>query len=313
MKIIKFEGGLGNQMFQYAFGYALGYVNPSEIIKYNCAFYNEKNAHSNTSQRELDLERVFSIQISTSTEADISYIQKNTHRIKNKIMRRIHPKYSWQVNENPMKIYTWVFDMKQSVEYLGYWQSERYFDVCKDDIRRIFSFPKTSDKRILNLYQTLDRDAYAVSIHMRRGDYITNDAFKQKHHFSTAEYYKRAMYSMKERLKKVHFYVFSDDIVWAKEWVDTLQKNKTSFQNDMYGVIDFLDDREHYFYTMEAMSKCKHNIIAPSTFSWWGAWLNNNDEKIVIAPKKWFADTTEEYDKKITDVKIPKTWILENI
>ena len=134
----------------------------------------------------------------------------------------------------------------------------------------------------------------AVSLHIRRGDYVSNPVTNNYHGTCSLAYYKKAVLLLKEKIENPSFFIFSDDLLWARENLD--------FINDMT-FIDLdksIPDHEE----MHLMSQCKHNIIANSSFSWWGAWLNENSDKIVIAPKKWFSDNTIN-----TEDLIPAKWM----
>ena len=153
----------------------------------------------------------------------------------------------------------------------GYWQSEKYFESIEDIIRNVFTFPEASEQN-----KAIAREMAAstsVSIHVRRGDYLRyfpNNVLDEA-------YYGPAMAYFTERFKDVHFFIFSNDISWCREH---LSAERISF-------VDWNTGKDSP-YDMWLMTQCKHNIIANSSFSWWGAWLNNNPEKIVIAPGRWF-------------------------
>ena len=161
--------------------------------------------------------------------------------------------------------------------FLGYWQSEKYFSFIKEDIRRTYTFCVT-DKR-LRQYAEEIRKVNAVSIHIRRGDYLIGNNQEIFGDICTIEYYKAAVSYMEEIVHEPKFYIFSNDMHWVRE--------NLHFPNAKY-VEESLFDRYEDWYDMYLMSVCKHNIIANSSFSWWGAWLNVNTEKIVIAPRRWF-------------------------
>ncbi|WP_177230471.1 alpha-1,2-fucosyltransferase [Chitinophaga sp. CF118] len=173
----------------------------------------------------------------------------------------------------------------------GYWQSEKYFKQYGDVIRREFTAKDEWDghnKQILNSILNAD----AVSIHIRRGDYVTNAVTNKFHGTCDIDYYQKAIALVEERMEAPFYYIFSDDLPWAKEHL-VFSK----------GTAHFVDNNaDAAFMDIMLMSKCKYNIIANSTFSWWGAWLNNNPGKLVIAPKKWFNH------KDDSDI-IPDTWM----
>jgi hypothetical protein len=133
-----------------------------------------------------------------------------------------------------------------------------------------------------------------VSLHIRRGDYVSNKSTLQFHGLLEMDYYLQAISQIKEKEKAIELFVFSDDLAWCQSHLNLSEK------------IHFVDvnSKRDFHFDLFLMSHCKHNIIANSSFSWWGAWLNKNSEKIVIAPKKWLADTSVN-----TKDIIPSTWI----
>ena len=134
----------------------------------------------------------------------------------------------------------------------------------------------------------------SVSIHVRRTDYISNIPANNYHGTCNETYYIEAMKIIGKKISNPHFYIFSDEPEWFKANI------KTNFQ------VTFVEHNknEKSFEDMYLMSLCKHNIIANSSFSWWGAWLNSNENKQVIAPANWFQDKT-----KNTKDLLPETWI----
>lgn len=171
------------------------------------------------------------------------------------------------------------------MDLIGYFQSEKYFKQSKDSIYRYFEFTDEIQEEINKQYFKY-KELKTASIHIRRGDYLK---YPDIHPVCDAKYYNDAM----ARLNMVDkFLVFSDDPKWCKENFDL------NVCDVIEGNVDFVD--------MGLMSKCDHNIIANSSFSWWGAWLNKNPEKIVIAPNNWFG----ENGPKDTGDLIPEGWII---
>lgn len=157
--------------------------------------------------------------------------------------------------------------------YHGYWCNERYFCDIKDKVFESFKFPKLDKKNSGIADKIMNTDS--VSIHVRRGDYlkVQNSMFQG---ICTKQYYEKAIEVIHGKIEKPVFYVFSDDIYWCKE----------KFTHDNFEFIDW-NKGLNSFRDMQLMSLCKNNIIANSTFSWWGAWLNSNPKKIVCAPIKF--------------------------
>lgn len=173
----------------------------------------------------------------------------------------------------------------------GRWNHPKYFEGIEDVIQKEFTLKNTDKTEYKNILLKI-QSTNSISLHVRRADYL---APKNKAVFieCTPEYYAKAVEYMVQKTGPVQFFVFSDDINWVKENL------KTEHEIDFISGKGFTDAEE-----LMLMSACKHNITANSTFSWWGAWLNQNTEKIVITPKKWFID-----EKKNNEGIIPKTWI----
>lgn len=138
------------------------------------------------------------------------------------------------------------------------------------------------------------KDTESVSIHFRRGDYVTNKSYL----VLDLKYYYNAVELIRSKLKNPNFYIFSDDIDWVKR----------NFKNKLKSKITFQDCNLSNIEDLMLMSNCKHNIIANSTFSWWGAWLNKNLDKIVIAPSKFFKD--DIYNTNLKSTYYPQNWII---
>ena len=140
------------------------------------------------------------------------------------------------------------------------------------------------------------QNSNSVGIHIRRGDYISNQAAFENHGICSLTYYKTAIGIINSKINNPMYFIFSDDTEWVRN---------TDFGIKNFEIIDWNIEKKSYI-DMQLMSYCKHNIIANSTFSWWGAWLNNYSQKIVIAPKNWFSN---ESRKSESEKIIPKDWI----
>ena len=148
----------------------------------------------------------------------------------------------------------------------------------KDEVRESFTFDKNkANSRSLNMLEILDKDENAVSLHIRRGDYLQPKHWATTGSVCQLPYYQNAIAEMSRRVASPSYYIFSDDIAWVKE--------NLPLQNAVY--IDWNTDEDSW-QDMMLMSHCKHHIICNSTFSWWGAWLNPNMDKTVIVPSRWF-------------------------
>lgn len=174
-----------------------------------------------------------------------------------------------------------LFHMIKSISGLyfkGFYQSERFFADMADDIRKAFTFnPRLSNKKTKEMSEQIDHDENAVSIHVRRGDYLEPKYWKTTGCVCQLPYYLNAIAEMNKRISQPSYYVFSDDIAWVKE---NLPLPKAFFIDWNKGAESWQD--------MMLMSRCRHHIICNSTFSWWGAWLNPRKNKTVIMPERWF-------------------------
>lgn len=263
MKIINLKGGLGNQMFQYAYGRNIE-LKGSKII-FNTSFFDGNKAEGDTA-RDFKLNN-FNI------KTNAKFSSKN-HPLNN-LIKRILAK----------------FGIKED----GYWQNEKYFKEIEANIRTEFTLAKPLSTKSLDWKDKILNIQNSVSLHIRRGDYIQNTETNKFHGTCDVDYYKKSIKKTVSMINSadIEIFVFSDDINWAK------QNLSFPYQTHFISNLEIPDYEEIYL-----MSLCKYNIIANSTFSWWGAWLNNNPEKIVIGPKQWFTDkTTDELEI------LPHTWI----
>jgi hypothetical protein len=197
------------------------------------------------------------------------------------------------VEERDLSFDPGVLRISGGVYLAGYWQSEKYFADVAELIRQEFTLKSEPDK--LN-QQVLDEIEVtnSVSLHIRRGDYVSDPVINQVHGVLGLDYYSRAVNFVAGRTTQPHFFVFSDDIAWAKENL------RLSFPLSF--VEHNVEDREYE--DLRLMCHCKHHIIANSSFSWWGAWLNASPDKIVVSPEKWFSDLSLD-----TKDLIPEHWV----
>ena len=262
MIIVYFTQQLGNQMFQYALGRYLETL--GKDVKFWTGYYDKFPNH------DFALPRLFNLSIPEAREEDVQRVLMARRRITYRVTKRL---FKWdrllihEMKNGPEAFNSRVFKLNHGI-LNGYWQSEQYFVPLADIIRKDFTFlqPSTRNK---NLAEEISGHT-SVSIHVRRGDYAG------LYPLLGEEYYTLAMSYFVDQFKDVHFYVFSNDIPWCREH---LKSDKISFVDWNTG----FDSP----YDMWLMTQCKHNIIANSTFSWWGAWLNNKKGKKVIAPKIW--------------------------
>ena len=274
MKIVKIIGGLGNQMFQYALAIALKKNFTDEEVKLDIHGFNGYTKHQG-----FEIGNVFGNEFKLASYSDIAKVAYPYFNFQLwRIGSRILPDRQHMISEDTsFKIMPEVMISPNYKYYDGYWQHEEYFNDIHDDILAAFKFKEFKDKRNKALADRLT-DINSVSIHIRRGDYINDKLFKGT---CGIEYYKNAIDEINKMTVPALFCIFSNDILWCNKNIEPLLNGKEAIYVDWNTGSD-------YFRDMQLMTKCKHCIIANSSFSWWGAWLNNNNDKIVIAPRTWY-------------------------
>lgn len=288
MIVIEIAGGLGNQMFQYAFYLKM------KGLGYDCRLYYDE-AHR--THNGLELEKAFGLEMPMATQDDIdSLLQRKRDsfsRVKKKVLR-LRPSFYWE-HDKGYKFKSEVFQQARPVYLQGCWLSEKYFYDIKETVRQSFRYVSPNDD-LLTL-EKIKTDNHSVSIHIRRGDYLTSGIHRNieyKTYIENAIRIILARVYRKDLTVRPNFYVFSDDINYAFE---VMQDVKGSYH------VYFPDNKVSYL-DMQMMSACRHNIIANSTFSWWAAWLNANPDKVVLCPDKWF--TTDLLNDN--DI-VPERWV----
>lgn len=273
MKIVNILGGLGNQMFVYAMYLALKEAHPNEDIYICKRSYKGYPLHNG-----YELGNVFG---ADAPEASLWQLVKIAYPYWNyrtwQLMRHFFPKRSCMLSGTEDIPFDYEnVTRKEDGFYDGYWQNENNFLPIRDKILEVFSFPQFNDKRNIELAELITNKR-AVSCHVRRGDYLKDPLYG----VCTSEYYVKAIDEINRKVSPDLYCVFSDDVKWCKENLgEIIGKDKE---------IVFVDwnKGENSFRDMQLMSLCNHNIIANSSFSWWGAWLNNHDDKVVVAPNIW--------------------------
>jgi len=285
MIIVKITGGLGNQMFQYSLGRALS-------IKLDCELVLDVTFYPSQELRKYELDKFnISARFATTEElirvgAGESLISKVVHKLKLEPM--IYPLY---IKEKESMKYLKTIDKCIKGSYLdGYWQNPDYFKKYKDILLKDFT-PVTNMSVIMNYWADKIKNSKSVSIHIRRGDYINNNQTNSVHGICSLEYYKKAIDVFDDNDDSISYYVFSDDIKWCKENLGFMKK------------CFFVDDTTDPVDDLMLMGLCEGNIIANSTFSWWGAWLGCSSGR-TVAPINWFASK----DKNANGI-YPKSWI----
>lgn len=263
-KHVLVKGGLGNQMFQYAFYLSLKQKGVDCVL--------DKSLFDMVSMHQgYELDKVFGI---LNSEGSETWINRNLVRLlyKYKPSGIVYADTPYQYKDD---VY-----YSNCLLYTGCWIHPSYFSSIEDKIKEAFVFHNINEKnkRLAEDLATIN----SVSLHIRRGDYLNNPIYD----VCDASFHKKAIQVITEKVDNPQFLVFSDDPDWCANYMK-------QFHVD-YKMVDWNKGKDS-FQDMYLMSKCKHNIIANSTFSWWGAWLNANPNKIVISPSKWTIDTDINY------------------
>lgn len=291
MIISQVIGGLGNQMFQYAVGRAIS-LERGLPLRLDISGFTNYGLHQG-----FELSKVFNCPIDIATKEEIKNVLGcRSSSIFRKLLRRsygsifrgrhliIEPHYHYWAE---------IKNISQDSYLSGYWQSEKYFQDIAVVIRTDFTFKIPLEGRNAELAKQIDQ-VNAVSLHVRRGDYVTNSRTRAVHGLCQPDYYQNAVRHVYNQVEQPVFFIFSDDMAWVKEH---LKIDAPCFYVDHNCGTESYND-------MRLMSLCRHHIIANSSFSWWGAWLNPTVDKIVVAPRKWFTG-----DANTADL-FPENWMV---
>ncbi len=291
MIISQVIGGLGNQMFQYAAGRSLSLKN-STPFALDVTGFEGYSLHQG-----FELHNVFSAPITLASQSDRDRLLGWR---RSPLVRRLLARLPATLGADPHFAQEPHFGYWHALQgfgpntYLaGYWQSERYFENVAGQIRADFTFRTPLSGRNAELAQEIC-STQAVSLHVRRGDYANDAKTKSTHGLCSLDYYRAAIDQIATFVPKPVFFIFSDDIPWVKGNLE-MTFNHHFIENNQ-GEASYND--------MHLMSLCRHHVIANSSFSWWGAWLNPSADKTVVAPQKWFAGS-----QSVEDL-FPAGWVL---
>ncbi|TAE34046.1 MAG: alpha-1,2-fucosyltransferase [Cytophagales bacterium] len=284
MVIVSLMGGLGNQLFQYAFGLRLA-SDWNTDLQLNQFLLSSRwlAKFRNYTPRSFELD-VFGIEQPSVSPTPLI---KAVLRADSMLLRE-----SPDSALSPIPI----TQPANQVFCMGYWQSERYFKDVDKVVRERMQFKKAPSKETYKLVDKIQQTTQSVFLHVRRGDYITNTDASQHHGFCGDEYYNRAILHIRKQVAEAQFFIFSDDLPWVKRELGDKLKSAVYVEGNV-GADSWQD--------MYLMTHCHHAIIANSSFSWWGAWLNPEQERVVIAPKQWLI--SQKPDLTMTQ---PSAWQL---
>jgi hypothetical protein len=281
-------GGLGNQMFQYAIGRAVS-------IKKNTQLFLDLSFIENTDYKHSYRKYALGQFKIKAAFADFDFeLTSGSQNIFSQIKSSFQPKKRLlHVKETDFTFDSNIFSLPDNSYFDGYWQSYKYFESIYPVIFEDFTFLiclSDFEKNILERIKSVN----SVSVHIRRGDYITNTETNLYHGVCALSYYDAGLRIIKEQVDNPVFFIFSDDQDWAKQNI--------KLKHEHYFIDNLTASSPHS--DLFLMSLCKNAIIANSSFSWWGAWLIGNSDKTVIAPKNWFANSQIN-----TFDLIPKQWL----
>lgn len=274
MIIVRLNGGLGNQLFQYAAGRSLAIKN-NDTLQLDVSGYHKQLSQKQI-YRNLDITDFMITALEASSE-DISRI-KNPFGSVSKILRGIEQKIfsRYYVDWHPE-----VLNQSGDIYLDGYFQTEKYFQDHKEIILNELTLIPELSKDIQSYVNNIESKNCKISLHIRRGDYVENIRASKNHLVCDIGYYQRAIAYMKNKFPELHLFIFSDDPRWVRENLMTTVP-LTFVSADKADRNALRPSQE-----LTLMSKCNHHILSNSSFSWWGAYLNGSIDKVVLAPNVW--------------------------
>jgi hypothetical protein len=296
MVTVFLRGGLGNQMFQYAFGLNIAKKNGTELLL-DTVHVRDRFPRPNFTYRTFDLDIFtltprFTILSRAANWLPLPGVWLGADLFTMNIKERFGG-HTILYEDERKGFDPRVLAARGDLILYGRWEDEKYFADSADDVRAAFRFRYPLEGPAAKIALAI-RSTNSVSLHVRRGDFVRSKKVKGIMGDTNLPYYEKAIAYMAARVRDPHFFIFSDDVAWCKENVNTGFPT-TYLENDTAGP----KASGH----LELMSRCRHNVTANSTFSWWGAWLNANPGKIVVAPQKWFNGA----NGSVKDI-IPKGW-----
>lgn len=307
MIITLFGGGLGNQMFQYAFGRRLSIKN-SQPLKLDYHRYEGVIADSNKGDRIFGLNK-FNISGDIASMKEISKFYK--YYKTDTLIRKFFVKFYKYLNKNK-PFYAKPYIMEPGENYInfnkkilyykyknvyirGFWQSEKYFKDIEKIIRHDFTLRGEQNKEYYEMLSKI-KNCDSISVQVRRGDFVLNKELKKTYHECSPSYFQKAVSIIANKTNNPKIFVISDGLEWVKKNISF------PYPTEYISHTGFTDNQK-----IMLMAACKHNVISNSTFAWWGAWLNQNPNKIIVSPRIWLNDKNK--NKSYVNNLIPESWI----
>ena len=288
MFIVNLSGGIGNNFFQYFFGESLSIINKRKTF-YNISYY--KNYKKTDFKCELE---------NFINKDQFINIDKNFNNISIKIKKKLISTGIKKFDEIYVEKENKYIEIKNldKIKYLyGHFQSYKYFNNHFNQIKNKVFFPEDSDLTFQNILKKIS-STNSIGIFIRRSDYVNNNKVNAIHGYCDINYYKNAINYINQKKGETEIFIFSDDLEWCVE----------TFQNNNYNYIN-VNSKKKYM-DLILLKNCKYIISSNSTFSWWAAYLNENKDKVIIVPNKWFK--IDRLNKNLMDL-IPPNWVkLEN-
>ena len=291
MIIVKLMGGNGNQMFQYAAGLALAKFHNTELLlDINYLLDKSKRLHRHE-HRDYAL-TMFNISGKIASNQQIA--QFTTPRVGNKyiyhLKKRIHKEHNVFKDDALTEMQSF-YSLPNNIYLDGFWQNEKHFSHITDDLKKDFTFKNALPKECSDIYEEIQK-SNSVCVMFRRGDFVNHPLLD----VVGMNFYSAALKKISEKLDSPTLFIFSDDISWCQE-----NFKPRDFQ---YKFVDQSLTGPNAEYYLQMIVACKHFIIPNSTFGWWGAWLSDNQDKIIITPKIWLKG-------QVTDINqiVPESWI----
>lgn len=292
MIVVRPNGGLGNQLFQYAAGRHLAHLRDDDL-RFELSLLNLPGRR----KYELDHFRLIGEPISNQVRSRMLHTDMNPwKRVLFQAIERTKPYYRRTIfKEKRQFSYDHnIVNTPADVILSGYWQTEKYFVKIRTILLNEITLRNRPKSKTLEVSKRITENE-SVAIHIRRGDYVQYPQTYQYHGTCSLEYYQACIRLISDKISFPHFFIFSDDPDWAFD--NIIIPFPTEFVRH--------NGPEAAHEDLWLMSRCKHQIIANSSFSWWGAWLNQNPDKIVLAPEKWLNINDSRHG---TDL-LPISWI----
>lgn len=294
MVIVRLQGGMGNQMFQYALGRKLS-LKLGVPLKLDLKVLLDRTPQENFVFRDYDLD-IFKLKVDFATDdetAKFNVPTRKRHQLLYKFRQLFNP-YLF-VTEKGSTLNPGVLELNAKNIYLnGFWQTEKYFADIANVIKQDFEFKHLLSGSTLDLANKIE-SVNSVCVNVRRADFVNNPIASKHHGAIGTDWYAEAIKIIKTKVSNPEIFVFSDEVEWCE-------------QNLKFDLPTTYVTHEHkgpkFNFYLDLMTRCKHFVIPNSTFGWWAAWLANYPEKTVIAPNRWFL--AENVDS--SDI-IPKNWI----